>query len=46
MDQCEDKPVIYDDDSSVSEHSPQCHGGLENSPTVFSGEHQPDEFEK
>ncbi len=45
MDRCDDKPVIYDDDSSVSEHSPQCHG-LDNSLTVFSGERQPAEFGK
>ncbi len=45
MDRCDDKSVIYDDDSSVSEHSPQCHG-LENPPIEFSGDCLPDEFEE
>ncbi len=45
MDRCDDKPVIYDDDSSVSEHSPQYHR-LENPFTAFSVDCQPAEFGK
>ncbi len=45
MDHSDDKPVIYDDASSVSEHSPLCHG-FDNYPTLFPGECLPAEFEK